>query len=108
MLGAESQGGAQQDGVLLESAWWSGLRHMVFLRAESVEKDELFESEPLRHEVFRVAKLSGGYAYEFSRIGRVGVGIGGLLSLYQLPEELKPAYGDSPVSFMLFLRSIVR
>ena len=58
--------------------------------------------------MFRVAKLSGGYAYELSRIGRVGVGIGGLMSLYQLPDELKAAYGDSPVSFMLFLRSIVR
>jgi hypothetical protein len=105
--GRNRKEGRSQDGVLLESTWWSGLRHTVFLRAESVEKDELFESEPLRHEVFRVAKLSGGYAYEFSRIGRVGVGIGGLLSLYELPEDLKPAYGDSPVSFMLFLRGMV-
>ena len=106
--GLNRKEGRSQDGVLLESSWWSGRRHTVFLRAESVEKDELFESEPLRHEVFRVAKLSGGYAYELSRIGRVGVGIGGLMSLYQLPEELKAAYGDSPVSFMLFLRSTVR
>jgi hypothetical protein len=94
--------------VLLESSWWNGRRHTVFLRAESVEKDELFESEPLRHEVFRVAKLSGGYTYELSRTGRVGVGIGGLLSLYHLPDEVRAAYGDSPVSFMLFLRTIVR
>jgi hypothetical protein len=106
--GRNRKEGRSQDGVLLESTWWSGLRHTVFLRAESAEKDELFESEPQRHEVFRVAKLSGGYAYEFSRIGRVGVGIGGLLSVYHLPAELKAAYGDSPVSVMLFLRSIVR
>jgi hypothetical protein len=106
--GRNRKEGRSQVAVLFESAWWSGRHHTVFLRGETAEKDELFESEPLREEVFRVTKLSAGYAYELSRIGRIGVGVGGLLSVYTLPEELKPAYGDSPVSFMLFLRALVR
>jgi hypothetical protein len=28
--------------------------------------------------------------------------------LHGIPDELKATYGDSPVSFMLFLRSIIR
>jgi hypothetical protein len=95
-------------GVRVEGSSFTGRRQIVFFRGESVEKDELFESAPLCHEVFRVTKLSAGYAYELSRIGRIGVGVGGLLSVYALPEELKPAYGANPVSFMLFLRGLVR
>jgi hypothetical protein len=106
--GLNRKEGRSQDGLLLESTWWSGRRHTVFLRAETVEKDELFASEPLSDEVFQVAKLSGGYAYEISRLGRVGVGIGGLVSLHHVPDELKPTYGDGPASFMLFVRSVVR
>jgi hypothetical protein len=32
------------------------------------------------------------------------LGLGGLGSVYDLPNALKPAYGGTPVSFMIFLR----
>src|SRR5262249_34043688 len=45
--GRNRKTGENQDGFLLESAWWNGGRHAVFARAEWVEKDELFAEGPL-------------------------------------------------------------
>ena len=97
-----------QDGGLLEATWWSGRRHTIFGRAELVEKDELFEDEPLSHATFTVGKLSAGYVYDFARVGPIDLGAGALVSLFLIPDSLVPSYGNQPVSFMVFLRSVVR
>src|SRR5262249_20793569 len=106
--GRNRKPGENQDGFLLESAWWSGGRHTVFARAEWVEKDELFVEEPLAGVVFDVGKLSAGYLYELVRVRRLSFGVGGLASVYHVPRALEPAYGGGPVSFMLFVRGAVR
>jgi hypothetical protein len=106
--GRNRQEGENLDGVLLESAYSTGTKHTFFGRAEIVEKDELFESGPLAREVFNVGKLSAGYIYEAATLTHVGVGIGGLVSVYRIPGELEPSYDGSPVSFMVFLRGVVR
>jgi hypothetical protein len=108
MWGRNRKEGRNQDGGLLEATWWSGHRHTVFARAELVEKDELFEEEPLSHEIFTVGKLSVGYVYDFARVGPIDLGIGALGSLFLIPDGLKPSYGNQPASFMVFARSIVR
>jgi hypothetical protein len=106
--GRNRKNGDDLDGALIESAWWNGGKHTVFGRGEVVEKDELFENGPLSRATFTVSKLSAGYAYDFSKIGHVSVGAGALASLYGIPRDLEPSYGEHPVSFMIFLRSILR
>jgi hypothetical protein len=93
-------------GVLAESALRIGNRHTVFGRAERVEQAELFEDGPLAEEVFAVAKLSLGYAYELPLgTGPFRIAFGGLASAYAYPEQIKPAYGaDGVKSAMLFAR----
>ena len=46
--------------------------------------------------------------YELARAGHVSWGVGGLASVYHVPRALEPAYGDGPVSFMLFVRGAAR
>jgi hypothetical protein len=96
-----------QDSFLLESAFRTGL-HTVLARGEQVAKDELFEEEPLSHEVFRVRRLSVGYVADLIRASHLAGGIGGLVSFVGLPNTLTGTYGGHPVSFMLFGRAQIR
>jgi hypothetical protein len=96
-----------QDAFLLESTLRRG-RHTVFARAESVAKDELFEREPLAHEVFDVQRLGVGYVFDLLRPSHLAAGVGGLVSFAGLPEALASSYGGHPVSFMLFARAQLR
>jgi hypothetical protein len=92
--------GETTDALLLESAATQG-RHTLFGRVERQENDEL-----LGHgeEVFTVGKLSLGYIYDVLRTDEWKGGVGLLGSLAQVPGELEEAYGESPVSWMAFLR----
>jgi hypothetical protein len=90
---------------LLESTLAHRDRHTFLGRIERANKDELFEpGSPLAQQDFAVGKLSVGYIYDFERTGHVKVGIGSLVSIALLPAALKPVYGGSPVSEMVFLR----
>ncbi|MBN9318474.1 MAG: hypothetical protein BGN86_11820 [Caulobacterales bacterium 68-7] len=90
------------DAWLLDGAVQFG-RNTLFGRAERVEKDELFGGDPaLEGQVFTVGKLSLG-AYHSVPLGPVALDLGGLVSRYDLPAAIKPAYGD-PTSSMLFAR----
>jgi hypothetical protein len=90
---------------LLESALVLARSHTFFARAERADKSELFlPGDPREHESFRVGKLTGGYIYDFPTEGHFKVGLGGLVSKYNVPEELHPVYSASPTSFMVFAR----
>lgn len=94
------------DGFLLESALMLGETHTIFARGERVDKDELFPpGSPLDGAEFTVNKLSLGYIYDFRAIRKVKFGVGGLGSLAVLPGGLESSYGDTPLSFMLFVRA---
>jgi len=96
------------DAWLLESALAHG-PHTVFARAEQADKDELFLTpSPLAGQAFRVSKLSVGYAYTIPVSNHFAVDLGGLVSVYDLPSALEPAYGSSPRSLMLFTRVRLR
>jgi uncharacterized cupredoxin-like copper-binding protein len=96
--------GEATNAFLLESAIRISRTHTVFGRAERAEKNELFPvGDAQAEETFRVGKLTLGYIYDFPRDGHFKIGIGGLVSRYSLPGELKPVYGN-PTSFMLFAR----
>jgi len=96
-----------QDSFLLESTFRTG-RHIFFGRGEHVAKDELFEREPLAHDIFKVQHLSVGYLFDAVRSSHVAGGVGGLVSFVGLPSTLTSAYGGHPVSFMLFARARIR
>ena len=94
------------DGFLLESTVCFHNTHTIFGRAERVDKDELFlSSSPLADSVFTVNKVSLGYIYDFPKFKHVTFGVGGLGSAQFLPSSLDSAYGDTPLSFMLFVRA---
>jgi hypothetical protein len=89
----------------LESALVLNKAYTVFLRAERVAETELHEDVPaLDGRVLMVNKVSIGGIYDFYRTAHAKVGIGGLVSKYSLPSELKPLYGGDPTSGMVFLR----
>ncbi len=94
------------DAYLLETAASFG-PHTLFARAEWAEKDELFDDDPtnpLYRRVFDVSKVSVGYFHTLALRPHLAADVGGLVSGYALPAALKPYYGASPVSFMLFTR----
>ncbi len=98
--------GRNLDAFLVESAVRFRDTHTVFTRGENVEKDELFaEGDPLAGKKFTVTKLSLGYVYDFPRWKYFKAGIGGVGSVHWLPQGLEGAYGDTPLSFLLFLRA---
>ena len=98
------------NGWLLESALRLAGTHTFFARAERVGKDELFTpGEPLYGPTYTITELSLGYIYDFLRwgtaLGPVHAGVGAMGTAYRYPGVLDPAYGDSPASFLLFLRA---
>jgi hypothetical protein len=92
------------DGYLLEGALLLRNTYTLFVRAERVAETELHHDVPaLEGRVFNVGKVSLGGIYDFYRTQHVKVGIGALVSRYDLPSELLPLYGD-PTSAMVFAR----
>jgi hypothetical protein len=98
--------GESLDGFLLESAINFHDTHTVFGRAERVDKHDLFPGMvPADTRTFTVNRLSLGYIYDFPRWCHLKFGIGGSGSVYILPGSLTAAYGQTPLSFMLFVRA---
>ncbi len=97
--------GTTTDAYLLESALRVSRIHTVFARIEYAEKNELFEAgSPLAEQVFEVGKLSVGYVYDIPVERHFRFGVGGLLSKYSIPRELRSTYGSDPTSYMIFAR----
>jgi hypothetical protein len=94
------------DGWLLESTLEVSERHALFGRLERVTTDELFgEGDPLHGRAFPVGKLSLGYVFDFARTGPVRWGVGALASFFDIPSELRPAYGSHPPAGMVFIQA---
>ena len=89
------------DGFILETAAIFQKQYTVFARAERVQENELLDHEPAP--IFTVNKLTVGGIYDFIRTDHAKFGIGGLVSIYGVPDGLKPFYGD-PTSAMAFVR----
>lgn len=103
--GKNDKEGNARNGYLLESTYAMTQHHTFFGRGERVANDELFDDgDPLHGRAFTVNKLSLGYIYDFAKIGDSTLGIGGLLSTYWLPGELRDVYGEHPLSSMVFVR----
>ena len=96
--------GTASDAWLIESCLIVADAHSVFARLERVAKDELFlPGQPLYGRTFTVNSLSLGYIRDFT-LHPVRLGIGALASVYRYPSPLDAAYGEGPVSFLIFTR----
>jgi hypothetical protein len=97
--------GTASDAWLLESALIVADRHTFFARAERVAKDELFlPGQPLYGQSFTINSLAVGAIEDFTHLGIARIGVGGSISAYRYPRLLDSAYGDGPISYLLFLR----
>jgi hypothetical protein len=97
------------DALLAEATVRAGQRHAVFMRAERVEKDELFPSfDPFHVRVFPVVSIQGGYRYELPIGGHVSWGLGASGAVAILPEFLANEYGRRPLSYWLFASARLR
>jgi hypothetical protein len=93
------------DAYLLESSAILKNNWTLFMRAEQVAENELTHHIPgLEERVFGVAKVSVGGIYDFVRTEHAKFGVGGLVSRYVLPNDLKPVYGRDLTGFMVFGR----
>ena len=78
--------------------------HTLLVRAEHVQKDELFIApDPRAGRTFEVGELGVGYRYDFWRTAHTATGIGALGTLAFLPGDLRTTYGNSPASALVFL-----
>jgi hypothetical protein len=92
--------GRSTNSFLLESAVTLGDRNTFFGRVEQQQNDEITQLG----EAFNVGKLSLGYIWDGVRIQSFRGGLGVLGSVALIPQELRGDYGDTPVSWMAFLR----
>ncbi len=100
--------GETTDAVLLESSY-ARARHTLFARAERLETGELFghgdtPHSPLEGRIFQVGEVTLGYLYDLSLSDIFRTGVGALTTLSLIPSDLEPIYGNSPLSWMIFLR----
>ncbi len=83
--------------------------HTLLLRAEFVEKDELFVApDPRAGRIFDVGELSAGYRFDFLRTEHTATGLGALGTLAFVESALHNAYGGHPASVLVFLHVGVR
>ena len=78
----------------------------IFGRGEIIENRHLLEMDDEEHaDAFQVGKISLGAVHDFDLTDHFALGIGGLVAVNFVPEELAPAYGGSnPVGAMGFIR----
>ena len=93
---------------LAESVLQFGGRNYVTARAEAVDKDELFAEQnvlpDIEHGLFRVKALTLGYSRDLLTTSDITGALGGNVTIYSLPDAIKPFYGSSPHSVYFFIR----
>jgi len=99
------------NGYLLESTLLFMKKNYVWSRIENVDRtDELLLGENLKPTGFseryftRVQAYTAGYDREIGHIPHLSTAIGGQLTWYGVPGDLKPIYGSQPLGIMLFFR----
>jgi len=101
---------------LIESVLPIGRKNFITGRAEMVDKDELFADQPLLQaqldqqygSSFRVGEYTMGYTRDIGILRHLETGVGVNVTLYSLPDAIKPYYGNRPVGGNIFLRLRLR
>ena len=92
-----------QNSYVLESTVNFRRLNYGYTRLELVDKDELFP-QALTHPSFRIGEYTFGGVRDLVHNQHWQVGLGADVTFYSKPAVLDPIYGDSPVSFHVFLR----
>jgi len=86
-------------------------KNYFYTRLELVDKDELLRAVDRArlgitqiHPSFRIGAYTFGAARDIWDTKRISMAIGSDLTFYSTPSVLDPLYGNSPVSWKLFLR----
>ncbi|SRR5581483_8877730 len=100
---------------LLESALRFLARNNVWIRIENVDRtNELLIGNTLPPPGFseryftRVQAYTAGYDRDIWRASHISTAVGAQVTLYGVPEVLKPVYGEHPVGTLAFLKVRVR
>ncbi|MBV9504720.1 MAG: hypothetical protein JO323_06905 [Acidobacteriia bacterium] len=95
-------------------------RNFLTGRAELVDKDELFDDQfdgqpdggyrpGVRYgSTFRIGAYTAGYTRDLALFRSVETGIGANLSIYSVPEAIRPYYGNRPMGANMFIRLRLR
>src|SRR5262249_44644177 len=99
------QPGEDTHAYLIESAVAIKGAKTVLVRAESVDKDELFaEGDPLHGEVFKVNKLALGFESTLTDLWHGRLAIGAVSDWHFTPAALDAVYGSDPRSWQVYAR----
>jgi hypothetical protein len=112
----ETATGRNLNSYLLESVLPIRRKNFVTGRAELVDKDELFDGQPLIEQnldvlygsTFRIGEYTIGYTRDFDIFRHLETGIGANFTAYSLPDSIKPYYGDRPLGGNVFIRVRLR
>ena len=85
-------------------------------RFELVDRDELFSNDPDLEEridridgsTFRIGAYTIGYTRDIGLFQDVQTGIGANVSLYTVPDAIRPYYGDRPLGVNIYVRFRLR
>ena len=95
------------EAYLLEATWRTSAKHAFYTRLESVAKDILdagFHPTGFhQHRQSQVSAVTLGYLRNVLRTSAGSMGIGGDITAYGVPANLRESYG-APLSFHVFLR----
>lgn len=99
------------NGYLLESTLRFANRNHLWTRIENVDRTTALllgvNSEPsdFRERYFtRVQAYTVGYDRDVGKIPHVSTAIGGQITWYSLPQDIKPIYSSHPLGGIIFLR----
>jgi hypothetical protein len=92
-----------QNSYLLESTVNFRHRNYAYTRLELVDKGELLWPDPTPP-TFRIGAYTLGGVRDLVQNEHWQLGLGADVTFYSKPAALDPVYGDSPVSFHVFLR----
>ncbi len=112
----ETATGRNLNSYLLESVLPIKRKNFVTGRAELVDKDELFDGQPLIEQnldvlygsTFRIGEYTIGYTRDFDIFRHLETGMGANFTAYSLPDSIKPYYGDRPLGGNVFIRVRLR
>jgi hypothetical protein len=92
----------------LESVAPAGRKNFITGRIELVDKDELFDAQPLAGLSFRIGAYTLGYTRDVELIRFAQTGIGANFTTYTLPSAIQPYYGSRPFGVNVYVRFRLR
>jgi hypothetical protein len=93
------------DSYLAETVIPIARKNFLTGRVELADKDELFVPVP---GIFRIGAYTLGYTRDIKLFPYVETGIGANISVYSLPDSIKPYYGNHPVGGNIYIRLRLR